>query len=416
VPAQITSAIETGSNNDGLIGTSPLATGTAGSQTQSVSGQNVSKGAVAGATVSGFIAGAIVAALIVWLVSSRRRKKYLPIVPVTPQGSDKASLSRVTGTGAGKGLEPGSSSEGGSGGAVPLSSLTTKGKRDSLASAFDRLSNPMETPDRTFSELKTQVKTLFDQIDMHVDNFYSSAAMNAQLTEDQQHCLRQVDSPFLPDSVIGLLPESTTSSGVTLIRHCLNYAIFSRLDSAVPSSTESETLFSSGLLSVLSILGAAEDGTAETRGQEQEKKLQWKSATIEMVDAAAVVKSGDIQSKISRLVHTCVRAFEPWAVPRYGSEARRSHLARIMEEAVELGLHMFGERDGWLMWQWEVNPIRVHLGDIEPGMLVSPGLELRKGFHGIRTGPIASGESGRELAVESISTTEVILHPTTARL
>jgi hypothetical protein len=87
-----------------------------------------------------------------------------------------------------------------------------------------------------------------------------------------------------------------------------------------------------------------------------------------------------------------------------------------MEEAVELGLHMFGGRDGWLTWQWEVNPIRVHLGDMEPGMLVSPRLESQKGFHGVGTGPISCGDSGREMVMESVGSTKIILHPTTACL
>jgi hypothetical protein len=83
-----------------------------------------------------------------------------------------------------------------------LSGFTIKRKRVSAASASG-LAVSAEPSDRTFSELQTQIKTLFAQIEMHVDNYYSSEASSIRLTQDQQQDLQQVDSPFLPGSIVG---------------------------------------------------------------------------------------------------------------------------------------------------------------------------------------------------------------------
>ncbi len=55
------------------------------------------------------------------------------------------------------------------------------------------------------------------------------------------------------------------------------------------------------------------------------------------MDFPSIVKLTETQIKISKLAWTCVKAVEPWSVKIYGNEARKSHLSRVIEEAVEAG-------------------------------------------------------------------------------
>jgi hypothetical protein len=84
------------------------------------------------------------------------------------------------------------------------------------------------------STMRISVKALFDQIELHVENFYRNAAVS--ISPEMQRELMKVDSSYLPDSVVGLLSQTRTPT--TLIKHCLAHLIVLRIstDSDAPAS------------------------------------------------------------------------------------------------------------------------------------------------------------------------------------
>jgi len=73
--------------------------------------------------------------------------------------------------------------------------------------------------------MRTSVKALFDQIELHVENFYHNAVV--PISPGLQTELMKVHSSYLPDSVVSLL--SQTKTPMLLIKHCLAYLIVSRI-------------------------------------------------------------------------------------------------------------------------------------------------------------------------------------------
>jgi hypothetical protein len=82
--------------------------------------------------------------------------------------------------------------------------------------------------------IRSSVKALFDQIELHVENFYRNTAVS--ISPEMQRELMKVDSSYLPDSVVGLLSQTRTPT--MLIKHCLAHLIISRItaDSDAPAS------------------------------------------------------------------------------------------------------------------------------------------------------------------------------------
>jgi hypothetical protein len=73
---------------------------------------------------------------------------------------------------------------------------------------------PQSADDQT---IRASVTTLFDQVEVHVENFYRDSAVS--MTEAIQAELLRVDSPHLPESIVGLLPRARSQTA--LIKHCL---------------------------------------------------------------------------------------------------------------------------------------------------------------------------------------------------
>ena len=135
-----------------------------------------------------------------------------------------------------------------------------------------------------------------------------------------------------------------------------------------------------------------------------------------MMNTTSTMKFVEIQTKINKLAWTCVRAFEPWAASKYGKEARKSHLTRVIGEVVEVGLRMFGERQGWLAWLWEPVPGNDDEGASGASLVVFPGIELRKELVNGRTRARHEGGRTRDAHQGDASRTTVILATTMANI
>jgi hypothetical protein len=164
---------------------SPAAPSPAGDKT------GISPGVVAGAAVGAAVGAAILTFLITFMFLRRKNEKH-------HRRRKHAS---------------------GSGG---LSTYTEKAlpkdpsHRDDALVAISKWQKhlPQSADDNT---IRSSVKTLFDQVEVHVENFYRDSAV--QVTESQQADLLRVDSPHLPESIVALLPRARSQTA--LIKHCL---------------------------------------------------------------------------------------------------------------------------------------------------------------------------------------------------
>ena len=301
---------ESSATQDGAV---PLTTNMATVSTSS----GVSTGALAGAAVACFVAGLVTAALVLWAIRSRRRRsrpngfsssatmpiitgssdesshkdhKYVPMVPIAAKTADKALPAVADNRNSNQESEPNPlvsliAPSQAAATAYPPSSFTIKRKRLSSASGLAGAS--IDTSDRSFSELRTQVKAIFEHLEMHVDNFYSSKASVMQLTEDQQHNLLQIDSPYLSDSIIGLLPEAKGDAVKSLIKHSLAYTIFSRTGGSSIHLDADNILLPDGLPILMATIQPAsikQPHNREAYQQEMDRLLWWRHETVAMMD------------------------------------------------------------------------------------------------------------------------------------
>ena len=73
---------------------------------------------------------------------------------------------------------------------------------------------PQSADDKT---IRSAVKTLFDQVEVHVENFYQDTPV--QVSEQLQDSLAQINSPHLPETAVTLLPRAR--SQLPILKHCL---------------------------------------------------------------------------------------------------------------------------------------------------------------------------------------------------
>jgi hypothetical protein len=168
--------------------------------------QKFSSGDLAGAAVGCLIGGAIIAGLLVWLFMSSRHKKRRSRGGFAEHRPNSRNVNQEK-------------------------SLPTAPLLGGRAAGGWEQHLPQSESDST---MRTSVKALFDQIELHVENFYRNAAV--PISPELQTDLMKVHSSYLPDSVVSLLSQTKTQT--QLIKHCLAYLIVSRIaaDSDAPAS------------------------------------------------------------------------------------------------------------------------------------------------------------------------------------
>lgn len=187
----------------------PAATSSAGVPQKSTSGSKFTSADLVGAAVGCLIGGALVAGLLVWLfLSSRHKRQRFQDGPTKDQQS---------------------SSNGNHEKSLPIAPLLAAKAAGAGVGWEQHL--PQSESDST---IRMSVKALFDQIELHVENFYRDASVS--INSGMQSELMKVDSNHLPGPVVRLLPETKTPT--LLIKHCLAHLIVSRItaDTDTPAS------------------------------------------------------------------------------------------------------------------------------------------------------------------------------------
>jgi hypothetical protein len=81
---------------------------------------------------------------------------------------------------------------------------------------------PQSADDQTVSR---DVKTLFDQIELHVDNYYTKA--NVRIDSSMSRALSHFNDDSLPESIDALLADPQTT--LPTIKYCIAKALVARM-------------------------------------------------------------------------------------------------------------------------------------------------------------------------------------------
>ena len=171
---------------------------------QTTSGTPVPKHRLANGTVAGIVVGvALGIALITFLAT------YLAL---RRRGGSQGQRNRQRLDG-----------DGGPSGAAKHQTLGSEPKK-SLVTQTSSGSNsidgflPQSADDKT---VQNEVKTVLDQIELHVENFYQNTQVSGSRLADAE--LAMFDSPYIPSSFASLLPQ--TNNSIPLIKHALAHCI-----------------------------------------------------------------------------------------------------------------------------------------------------------------------------------------------
>lgn len=122
----------------------------------------------------------------------------------------------------------------GSGGTARQKTLSSEPKQPLLtqtSSGSKSFANflPQSADDKT---VQNEVKTVLDQTELHVENFYQNTQSSGSRLADAE--LAMFDSPYLPSSLASLLPQ--TNNRIPLIKHALAHFITACI--TTPSDTD----------------------------------------------------------------------------------------------------------------------------------------------------------------------------------
>ena len=196
-----------------ISGTSTgAAAGASSTQTSSTTDEDMgyTTGALAGAIVGSIIGAAIITFLVTWLFFGKRKKQeqrdQRPQRSASHHSRDHRSPGRH--------------------GAPPMAAAGMAEKTNSSSGDLGGYSwqayLPQSADDQTVSR---DVKTLFDQIELHVDNYYTRA--NVRIDSSTSRALSQFDGDSSSESMERLLSNPQTI--LPAIKHCIAQALIARM-------------------------------------------------------------------------------------------------------------------------------------------------------------------------------------------
>lgn len=207
IPSKTTTPASSGS-----IAGSATAKPSASSSHKSSSSGQISTGALAGGIVGAFVGGCLLAFLVAFLFFRKRRQREAPVHPT--QNSHSTSDAATKGAAAvfGKNLYP------------STVSYSTNDAFDApaafAATSFKIPSIPPPADDQTVS---TKIESLFDQISLHIDNYYVRLDESSSIASVKVDAIGQYDSSLLPRSLFSFLSNSKTQRAA--LTHALAYLL-----------------------------------------------------------------------------------------------------------------------------------------------------------------------------------------------
>ena len=297
--------------------------------------------AIAGAAVGCFIGGALIAAFACFLFFKRRSQhdrrttgsSYV-IAPTPTHGTEKD---------------------------MPVVSVAPAGTFDFL---------PQQADD---AEVQRKLSTVTDQIDQHVENFYSNRNIPLDATLEAE--LSRFETSQLPQPLAACFEYA--ASPTVLIKHCLAFHIFN-LTLAPGEGTHPllppELAGMVGAVYNRSLSSSASKGkhkalweieSANTIADTIAAFSSWKALTKYLRPDLArhPTASRSTSENTSRIASNFTNVFSPWANREYSNEHRNRHLTELINHAIQTATWLFGQPDMFRFdWTVPVQEIRHSTG------------------------------------------------------
>ncbi|KAK3672449.1 hypothetical protein LTR78_007756 [Recurvomyces mirabilis] len=207
------------------------------------------------------------------------------------------------------------------------------------------------------------VKTIFDQLQAHVENFY--APIDSQIPQDVADHLSAIQTPFLQGSVTSVL--ATSRYQLTVMKHCLSYLVAANLTTGGEDSI---------LPNAYTALELDETRTKDNSNQvvaQREAYSKWRilTAHLHAQSAATTEEIAQKDQRISIMVKSFSDAVHFWLRKSEESAAAREHLTQIIRQAAPAAAMIFAQPSAYA-YSWAVVMSRIKN---ERGLVVSPALE-----------------------------------------
>ncbi|CRG83714.1 hypothetical protein PISL3812_01069 [Talaromyces islandicus] len=283
----------------------------------------VSKGALAGAIVGSIIGTAILAALAAWVLLRRSKSERRGFQRYEREDESTAAISKS---------DPSSRF---------LTAKTNNqnypdGASENLLLSSRRLSKYTLEPADDESVIG-RVLGVFDQVSLHVDNYYSHSQPVASLSSPAETArISAFDTPFLPAPLPALLENAKTRR--TTITHALVRSLLLAIqpDSGTRGSLL-PPLFTPGVRTL--------DGNDDQ--ELSQATYTWRILTAYLSRHATPEATEENQARqeaaINAFVENFTSSFAPYADPVHSPEDRARHLRSVTTAAADLGRWLFGQ-------------------------------------------------------------------------
>ncbi|KAJ5738038.1 hypothetical protein N7493_001193 [Penicillium malachiteum] len=265
----------------------------------STSSKGFSTGALAGGIVGAFVGGCLIAFVIASLLFRKRKP-----------GNSAAAGSFASASAA-------------EGGAKPIVSYAAKNgtmaSESFGAAAVAAAFVPQSADDGTVSN---KIESLFDQISLHIDNYYVRLASDPLLTNEEKESISRYDSPFIPESLASLLSVGKTQRAA--LTHALAYTL---LEAIRPASDSG------------SLLPACFRWSQPDQAQDV-AAFNWRMLTSHLNTTAA---SAQDDQYINSLVTDFTATFATFRSGDFPQSEQLAHLNSVVNAAFDLGIWLFAQ-------------------------------------------------------------------------
>ncbi|KAJ6032621.1 hypothetical protein N7540_003353 [Penicillium herquei] len=272
----------------------------------STSNKGFSTGALAGGIVGAFVGGCLIAFVVAFLLFRKKKPGN------SAAAGSYASVSAAEGA------------------AKPIVSYATKNgtvaSESFGAAAVAAAFIPESADDGTVSN---KIESLFDQISLHIDNYYVRLASSPLLTTEEKESISRYDSPFIPESLASLVSVGKTQRAA--LTHALAYALLEAIRPASDAGSLLPACFRwSPLQNSLGHPDTAQDAAA----------FNWRMLTSQLNTSAASARDDQY---INALVADFTTTFATYRNGDFPQSEQVAHLTSVVKAAFDLGVWLFAQ-------------------------------------------------------------------------
>ena len=208
--------------------------------------------------------------------------------------------------------------------------------------------------------VRNRVKTVLDQIEYHVENFYQNAGTTSMTPTTN---FAPFESPHLPSPASVLLQQ--TENRRAIIKHSLAQIVTSSL---APSTAPARSLLPIEFTQLPRVIDSTKSITMAKPGKsrkggnhtrclhtlEIDRSIsQWRVLTAYLRPSPADDRAylAERRKFINSVIRAVTEAFRPWRNAKYTEAERDRSLAAILEESADLGIFIFSQRS-LLQFRW----------------------------------------------------------------